>query len=84
MRFRVGLAVGLGAGYVLGARAGRQRYEQIARTAKKVWESDAAAKARMELVHGLPDVVGTAAQKIGQMRHRNGDRDLMGADRMPS
>jgi hypothetical protein len=32
MRFRVGLLVGFGAGYVLGARAGRQRYEQILQT----------------------------------------------------
>jgi len=31
MRFKFGLAVGLAAGYVLGTRAGRQRYEQIRR-----------------------------------------------------
>jgi hypothetical protein len=29
MRFRLGLVIGFGAGYVLGARAGRQRYEQL-------------------------------------------------------
>jgi hypothetical protein len=29
MGFKTGLAVGLGAGYVLGTRAGRQRFEQI-------------------------------------------------------
>jgi hypothetical protein len=29
MRFRTGLVVGIGVGYVLGARAGRDRYEQI-------------------------------------------------------
>ena len=29
MKFRTRLIVGLGAGYVLGARAGRERYEQI-------------------------------------------------------
>jgi hypothetical protein len=31
MRFKFGLALGLAAGYVLGTRAGRQRYEQIRR-----------------------------------------------------
>jgi hypothetical protein len=31
MRFRAGLVVGLAAGYVLGTRAGRERYEQIRR-----------------------------------------------------
>ena len=29
MKFRTGLAIGLGVGYVLGAKAGRERYEQI-------------------------------------------------------
>ena len=29
MKFRSGLLVGLGAGYVLGAKAGRERYQQI-------------------------------------------------------
>jgi hypothetical protein len=29
MSFKSGLAIGFGAGYVLGAKAGRQRYEQI-------------------------------------------------------
>ncbi len=33
------LALGLVAGYVLGARAGRQRYEQIAKVSSKVWNS---------------------------------------------
>lgn len=31
MRFRAGLIIGGAIGYVLGARAGRQRYEQILR-----------------------------------------------------
>jgi tryptophan synthase beta subunit len=29
MRFRLGLMVGMGAGYVLGAKAGQERYEEI-------------------------------------------------------
>jgi hypothetical protein len=29
MKFRTGMLVGLGAGYVLGAKAGRERYQQI-------------------------------------------------------
>ncbi len=35
MKFRTGLVVGIGVGYVLGARAGRERYEQIKRAAAK-------------------------------------------------
>lgn len=37
MAKKIGFLLGLGAGYVLGARAGRQRYEQIAEKAKTVW-----------------------------------------------
>jgi hypothetical protein len=29
MKFKTGLVIGIGVGYVLGARAGRERYEQL-------------------------------------------------------
>ncbi|WP_424937103.1 MULTISPECIES: hypothetical protein [Bacteria] len=37
MKGKIGLVVGLGVGYVLGTRAGRERYEQIKRQWLKVW-----------------------------------------------
>ena len=37
MRGKVGLVIGLAAGYVLGTRAGRERYEQIKAQVDKVW-----------------------------------------------
>jgi hypothetical protein len=37
MKGKVGLVIGLAAGYVLGSRAGRERYEQIKAQALKVW-----------------------------------------------
>jgi len=40
MRGKVGLVIGLGIGYVLGTRAGRERYEQIKEQAQKVWNLD--------------------------------------------
>jgi hypothetical protein len=40
MRGKAGLVVGLAIGYVLGTRAGRQRYEQIKSAALKVWNLD--------------------------------------------
>jgi hypothetical protein len=33
MKFRTGVIIGFGVGYVLGAKAGKERYEQIARAA---------------------------------------------------
>ena len=37
MRGKLLLIIGLAAGYVLGARAGRERYEDIKRAAGKLW-----------------------------------------------
>ncbi|MDM7491596.1 hypothetical protein QT969_25285 [Rhodococcus sp. CSLK01-03] len=41
----IGLMVGVAAGYVLGTRAGRARYEQLSRTAKAVAGSPVTKKA---------------------------------------
>ncbi|WP_150307317.1 YtxH domain-containing protein [Planctomonas psychrotolerans] len=46
--------VGLGAGYVLGARAGRERYEQITTTAAAIWNDPRVQK-------GLDEVEVAAA-----------------------
>lgn len=40
MKGKIGFVVGLGAGYVLGTRAGRERYEQIKKQWLKVWHLD--------------------------------------------
>ena len=40
MRFRLGIVVGFAAGYYLGSMAGRERFEQINRTVKRVKRSD--------------------------------------------
>ena len=39
IKCKILLAVGLGVGYVLGARAGRERYEEIKRLTDKFWHS---------------------------------------------
>lgn len=40
MKGKIGIVVGLAAGYVLGARAGRDRYEQIKSGYLKLWNTD--------------------------------------------
>jgi hypothetical protein len=44
MKGKVGLVLGLAAGYVLGSRAGHERYEQIKEQAAKVWNTDPVQK----------------------------------------
>jgi hypothetical protein len=74
MRFRLGLIVGFGAGYYLGAMAGRERYEQINRMLRRAKRSDAyetateKAKAVVDLgVERAKDVVDS------KLHHGNGD-----------
>ncbi|MDY0908321.1 hypothetical protein [Microbacterium sp. CFBP9034] len=40
MRGKAGLVIGIAIGYVLGTRAGRERYEQIKAQAAKLWNLD--------------------------------------------
>ncbi|MET2010960.1 hypothetical protein ABXJ56_05370 [Microbacterium chocolatum] len=40
MRGKAGVVLGLAVGYVLGTRAGRERYEQIKTQADKVWSAE--------------------------------------------
>jgi hypothetical protein len=39
MKFRIGLLIGFGVGYYLGARAGRARYEQMRRRLERLRDS---------------------------------------------
>lgn len=39
MKGKIGLVVGGAVGYVLGTRAGRERYEQIVAQAQGLWQS---------------------------------------------
>jgi hypothetical protein len=40
VRFRAGLIIGFGVGYVLGAKAGRERYEQIREAFGKAMQTE--------------------------------------------
>lgn len=65
MRGKLLLVVGLAAGYVLGARAGRERYEDIKRVADKFWNSPRVQR-QVRTVEDFardkaPDVVGFLA-----------------------
>ena len=61
-------------GYVLGAKAGRERYEQISRQAQKLRNNPTVQQKVGEARHAAKDAAGTAAQKVREHRSdSNGD-----------
>lgn len=53
------------AGYVLGAKAGRARYEEISGVAKKVWDDPKVKKARKRTTKKVEKAAESAARKLG-------------------
>jgi len=49
MKGKILFVVGLGVGYVLGTRAGREKYDKIKRQAQWVWDSPAISDAREQV-----------------------------------
>lgn len=73
---------GLAAGYVLGTRAGRQRYDQLAEAARKV-RNDPTVQSAIDAVQGTATRLyttgkSTVTQKLGAVR--TGHDDDLGAD----
>jgi hypothetical protein len=66
------LVAGLAAGYVLGARAGRERYERIAAATRRLAERpevrELTGKVRSGLGAGLEKAAGTASDRLQQAR----------------
>lgn len=65
MKGKILLVVGIGVGYVLGARAGRERYEDIKRAAGRLW-NDPRVQRQFDEAEGFvkdktPEVVGFLA-----------------------
>ena len=83
-RFRTGLIVGFGIGYVLGTKAGRERYEQIASAARAAWDSQPAEKMRSEVASRIPEAVTKAVAKLDEVRHPDGGLQMSPAERMPA
>ena len=72
MRFKSGFLVGLGAGYVLGAKAGQERYQQIVDATGKLRENPGVQRLTGEVNKtvsvGKDRVAETAAAKADQAK----------------
>jgi hypothetical protein len=65
MRFKLGLIVGSSVGYYLGAKAGRQRYDQINRTIRRVRHTDAVEAVTDKAKSTVGDGLGKARDLVG-------------------
>lgn len=72
MRFRVGLLAGFAIGYYLGAKAGRERYEQIRGWLHDVKESKPYEKAQAAVELGLERIRQQAEPLVGTSASPNG------------
>jgi hypothetical protein len=69
MKFRLGLATGLAIGYYFGAKAGRERYEQMrrwlvnAREGRTLEKAQAAMELGLERIRQQP-LAGTSASSV--------------------
>lgn len=70
MRYKMMFAVGLGVGYVLGTRAGRERYEQIKRGVRRVADSPTVQEAAGLMGAQVSKVAGAAKGKVGDALHQ--------------
>ena len=72
MRFKSGFLVGLGAGYVLGTKAGEERYQQIVEATSKLRENPGVQRLTGEVTKtvsvGKERVAETAAAKADQAK----------------
>jgi hypothetical protein len=63
-KYRITFLTGLAAGYVLGARAGRERYEQIVRLGRQVADNPAAQQAAGAVQAQAAGLAKSARQKV--------------------
>ncbi len=86
MRFRLGFLAGFGTGYYLGSMAGRERFEQINRMARKVKRSDAfdtatdKAKEAVDLGVDRAKEGITRAKDLVASKRNNGDEPEVGTN----
>ncbi|MEE1802712.1 YtxH domain-containing protein [Streptomyces sp. NPDC101062] len=75
MRYRLTFIAGLACGYVLGTRAGRERYEQIKKSARQVSQNPAVRNAAESAAQTGREVAGRAYHSVnGVVGEKLGDK----------
>ena len=76
---KLGVLIGFGAGYVLGAKAGRERYDQLRRLYENISASptfrQATGMARDAVEQGFEQARDLATEGVGKVRERRSGTD---------
>jgi hypothetical protein len=83
MRYKATFLFGFAAGYTLGARAGRERYEQIRRATRGLSENPAVQSAAGMVQAKAVNLAETAKDKIVDKLPIGGERDPYGPGPVP-
>jgi hypothetical protein len=76
---RLGLVFGAAAGYVLGTKAGRERYEQIVQTARQLTEKPQVRRVVEQAPSTVTSTVGQVADKAADKVRQAGDKVAAGS-----
>jgi hypothetical protein len=78
MARKLSLLIGFGAGYLVGARAGRERYDKVVATARRLWRDprvQAKAQQAQHVAKEKAEQVGhAAAEKAADVQQAVGER----------
>jgi hypothetical protein len=69
MRYKVTFLVGFSAGFVVGARAGRERYEQIRKLARQTADNPAVQQAAAAVQAKAAGLASNATHKVASQLH---------------
>jgi hypothetical protein len=72
---KLGMALGVAVGYVLGARAGRERYEQMAASARQIMD-------KPQVKRVIDSAPGTAQAQVEQLANKAADAVHQAADKV--
>ncbi|MEU1280122.1 YtxH domain-containing protein [Streptomyces sp. NPDC005805] len=64
MRYKLTFVAGLALGFVLGARAGRERYEQLKKSARQISQNPAVRNAAESAAHNGREAAGKAFHAV--------------------
>lgn len=85
MMGKLSFVAGLATGYVLGAKAGQKRYEQIKGRASQVWSSDPVQAKVGTAAQAIRDQAPVVADKVGEAARSAGAafKDRVSAEHLP-